>query len=233
MLVSPRTSCFLAFLFVAGVASAQTEFSADIVDLQKPGSPTLAKIYFAKDKRRIEMQVASGDGTIIMRLSQPTSAKKGSHMQVGGREDAIIMDLANRTSTILWPAQKNYAQAPLMTLTPAELYGLYAFVQPTDVDNACTEWMRRPGAEGESCRNAGRETVNGRRTVKYELSCYGEVCRLWIDRNLHALVKRETKWNSTELRNIQEGPQAPSLFDVPVGYSSRTLGGIIRPTEPQ
>jgi hypothetical protein len=46
-------------------------------------------------------------------------------------------------------------------------------------------------------------------------------------------VKRETKWNSTELRNIQEGPQPTSLFEVPVGYSSKTLGGIIRLSEPQ
>jgi hypothetical protein len=218
---------------VAGFASGQTEFSADIVDLQKPGTPTLAKIYFAKDKRRIEMQSASGDDSIIMRISQPTSTKKGVHMQVGGREDAIIMDLANRTSTILWPKQKDYAQAPLMTLTPTELYGLYAFVQPADVDNACPEWMRRKGAEGESCRKVGTETENGRSTVEYELSCYGEVCHLWIDRNLHVLVKRETKWNSTELRNIQEGPQPPGLFDVPKGYSTKTLGGVIRRTEPE
>jgi len=233
MLVLARSFYFIAFLFATGVVSAQTEFSADIVDLQRPGVPTLARIYFAKDKRRIEMSAAGGYDTIIMRISQPTATKKGVQMQVGGRGDTIIMDMANRTSTILWPEQKNYARAPLMTFTPAELYGLYAWVQPTDVDNACTEWMRRPGAKGETCRNMGRETVNGRDTVEYELSCYGEVCRLWIDRKLRALVKRETKWNSTELHNIQEGPQAPSLFDVPDGYSRGTLSGIVGPIEPQ
>jgi hypothetical protein len=116
---------------------------------------------------------------------------------------------------------------------PTELFGLYVFVQPTDVDNACAEWMRRPGAEGETCRNLGGETINGRSTVKYELSCYGELCRLWIDRSLHALVKRETKWNSTELRNIQEGPQPPSLFELPVGYRRKNIGGNIRPSWPQ
>jgi hypothetical protein len=79
----------------------------------------------------------------------------------------------------------------------------------------------------------GHETLNGHDTVKYELSCYGEVCRLWIDRKLRVLVKRESKWNSTELRNIRVEPQPPSLFDVPAGYSSTTFSGIIRPTEPQ
>jgi hypothetical protein len=52
-------------------------------------------------------------------------------------------------------------------MAPTELYGLYAFVQPTDVENACTEWIRRPGVEGETCRSLGRETINGRSAVKY------------------------------------------------------------------
>jgi hypothetical protein len=182
------------------------------VDLQKTGTPILAKVYFSKDKKPIEMQDASGDDTIIMRLVQPTADKRGTHIQAGGRGDTVIMNFAAHTSTVLYPQERSYAKDSLKNPSPTELYGLYAFVQPTDVDNACAEWMPRAGAEGETCRNLGRETINGRSAVKYELSCYGEVCRLWIDRNLHALVKRETKWNSTELRNIQEGPAAIQLI---------------------
>jgi hypothetical protein len=223
---------FAAFL-TAGIASAQPEFSAEIVDLRQAGTPTLAKVYFANDNKRIEMQDGSGEDTIIIKLAQPTVTKSGSHIQAGGRGDTIIMNFAAHTSTILFPQEKSYAEGSLKNMVPTELYGLYVFVQPTDVDNACAEWMRRPGAEGETCRNLGRETINRRSTVKYELSCYGEVCRLWIDRSLHALVKRETKWNSTELRNIQEGPQPPSLFELPVGYRRKNIGGNIRPSWPQ
>jgi hypothetical protein len=229
---TPLHTLFAAF-FVVGVASAQSEFSAEIVDLQKNGTPILAKVYFAKDKKRMEMQDASGDDTIILRLAQPTSAKAGSYIRAGGRGDAIVMNFAVRTSTVPHPRGRTYTDGSLKSLMPAELYGLYAFIEPTDVDNACSEWMRRPSANGETCRNLGRETINGRSTVKYEVSCYGEVCRLWIDRNLHALVKRETKWNSTELRNIQEGPQLYSLFEVPSGYSQENILGTIRPTVPQ
>jgi hypothetical protein len=93
--------------------------------------------------------------------------------------------------------------------------------------------MQRPSAEGETCRNLGLETINGRSTIKHELSCYGEICRLWIDRTLHALVKRETVWNSTELRNISEGPQQPSLFEIPDGSSLENIDGIIQPSYPQ
>jgi len=228
-----RISCFFIFLIAATAALAQSDFSADIVNLQKPETPGLARIYFANDKRRIEMQASGGDDTIIARLAQPTATKNGAHMQVGGGGDVIILDFATHTSTVLWPAQKAYAQGPSKSVGPAELYDLYVYVHAADPDNACAEWMQRPGSQGETCRNLGHETVNGRSTVKYELSCYGEVCHLWIDRNLHALIKRESKWNSTELRNIREEPQMPSLFEVPSDYSSTTLSGTIKPTEPQ
>jgi hypothetical protein len=223
---------FAAF-FIVGVSSAQSEFSAEIVDLQKSGTPILAKVYFAKDKKRIEMQDAAGDDTIILRLAQQTSTKAGSYIRAGGRGDAIVMNFAVHTSTVLHPRERTYNEGPLKNLMPAELYGLYAFVKPTDVDNACSEWMQRPSANGETCRNLGRETINGRSSAKYDLSCYGEVCRLWIDRTLHVLVKRETKWNSTELRNIKEEPQPSSLFEVPNGYTRENVFGTIRPTAPQ
>jgi|HubBroStandDraft_6_1064221.scaffolds.fasta_scaffold411128_2 hypothetical protein len=234
MFVRIRAVCSLAVVFAAIIASAQTEFSADIVDLRKPGIPTLAKIYFVKDKRRIEMQAAAGGDTIHLKIVDPTATKRGPHLQVGGSGDVIIMDLSAGTSTLLWPEQKQYTQESLKTLVPGELYGLYAFIEPADVDDACSEWMRRPGADGETCRKTGRETVNGFNTVKYELSCYGEICRLWIDRDLKVLVKRETKWNSTELRNLRIGPQSADLFAAPATYSSRDVfGGRIQPTDPQ
>jgi hypothetical protein len=91
-------------------------------------------------------------------------------------------------------------------MRPNDLYGLEAMVHPADVDDACPEWISAIAADGETYHKSGVEVVNGRDTVKYELPCYGETCRLWIDRRLHALVRRETKWNSTELRDIQELP---------------------------
>lgn len=170
---------------------------------------------------------AGGDDTIMAKLDRTTVAGQVVQVSIGGGGDTIILDLAAHTSAVLWPTQKTYARAK--DVRPAELYGLYASVHPAEVDNAFVEWMHRPGAEGKNCRNLGHETLNGHDTVKYELSCYGEVCRLWIDRKLRILVERESKWNSTELRNIWEGPQPPSLFEVPAGYSNTTLSGIIRP----
>jgi hypothetical protein len=78
--------------------------------LQKTGTPTLAKVYFAADKKRIEMQDASGDDKIIVKLAQPTASKRGAHLQTGGRGDTIIMNFAAHTATILFPREKNYAE---------------------------------------------------------------------------------------------------------------------------
>jgi hypothetical protein len=229
-----RALVLLALLFGAILSSAQGEFSADLVDLQQPGDPVLAKVSFGTGKRRFDMEPASGPDTIIVDLKRPTATMGGTHLRVGGSGDSIIVDLVNHTSTVLWPQEKLYHRAPYRALSPAELYGLYANVQATDVDKACDEWMKRPAAQGETCANVGKEEVNGRETVKYNLSCYGEVCHLWIDRKLRVLVKRETKWNRTELRNIREGAQPANLFEVPAGYAEKaTLNGIIRSTEPQ
>jgi hypothetical protein len=145
-------SCFFVFLLV-GAASAQSDFSAEIADVQKPGTPTLAKVYFANDKRRIEMPAASGDDSVMAKLDRTTAAGQVVHVSIGGGGDTIILDLAAHTSAVLWPTQKTYARAK--DVGPAELYGLYAYVPPADVDNACVEWMHRPGAEGRDLPELG------------------------------------------------------------------------------
>jgi hypothetical protein len=169
-----------------------------------------------------------------VRLSPPTKDKAGADLRVGGAGSAIILDLADHTSIILIPNQKAYYRGPSQRLRAPELYSLYAVVHPDNVDDACAQWMKVPAADGETCKKVGAEKVNGRSTVKYDLSCYGETCHLWIDRRLHVIVKRETKWNSTELRNIQEIPPDYTLFQVPADYTEQTVtGGVIQKNQPE
>lgn len=222
-----------SLLTLAGAGFAQSDFSADIVDLQKPGTPVLAKLSFLQDKRRLDMQPASGEGSIVAPLSAGTEGKPPAEVWLGAPARAIILNLADHTSTLLIPDQKTYHNAPTSRLKAGELYELYAIVHPGNVDDACTEWMKGPAAQRETCKKVGEEKVNGRSTVKYDLSCYGEICHLWIDRRLHVIVKRETKWNSTELRNIQEIPPDYRLFQPPPDYLERGPGGVIQQHQPQ
>jgi hypothetical protein len=84
-----RTSCFVSLMLAASSVLAQTEFSGEIVDLQKPGTPSQAKMYFAKDKIRIEPQ---------------SSGPRG-----GG---AVIMNFATQTATVLMAQQHMYMEMP-------------------------------------------------------------------------------------------------------------------------
>jgi diamine N-acetyltransferase len=199
-----RFSCFFALMLAASFGLAQSEFSAEIVDLQKPGTPTQAKIYFAKDKIRIESQ--------------------NSGPRAGG---AVIMNFATQTSTVLMAQQHMYMEMPTQTQSQRMSYAS-AFFRAGDVENACGDWQKM-GHNGSSCHKVGGETVNGRNTVKYEATnASGEVSRFWLDPKLRFPVKWQGKNSDGELRNIQEGTQPASLFEVPAGFTKMDMGGMMQ-----
>ena len=198
-----RVSCFSALMLAASFAVAQAEFSAEIVDLQKPGTPTQAKIYFAKDKMRIESQTASAHGS------------------------AVIINYATQTGSVLMAQQHMYMEMPMQAQTQRMGYAT-AFFRTGDVENACGDWQKM-GHEGSSCHKVGSDTVNGRSTVKYETTnASGDVGHFWLDPKLRFPVKWEGKSNSGELRNIQEGAQPASLFEIPAGFTKMDLGGMMQ-----
>lgn len=73
----------------------------------------------------------------------------------------------------------------------------------------------------------GSDSLNGRDTVKYEgVSKKGEKMHVWVDTKLHVVVK--TDEGGFELRNIQEGSQPASLFEVPAGYTKFDMGAMMQ-----
>jgi hypothetical protein len=197
-----RACCAFAFV-VASVALAQTEFSADIVNTQKQDA-VQAKAYFGKDKMRFESQEKTSRGA-------------------GG---AFIMDLAAHTSLVLMPEQHMYMEMPAQT---TDQRGMYYFFRSGDVENACTEWLKMPHNTGGTCRKVGSETVNGRNTIKYEgTNTSGEASAVWLDPKLRFPVKWQGKNSGGELRNIREGSQPASLFEVPSGYSKMDIGAMMQ-----
>lgn len=196
-----RVSCFCALMLAASFVVAQAEFSAEIVDLQKPGTPTQAKIYFAKDKMRIESQTASAHGS------------------------AVIINYATQTGDVVMAQQHMYMEMPMQAQSQRMGYAS-AFFQAGDVENACGDWQKM-GHQSSTCHKVGTETVNGRSTVKYETTnASGDVSHFWLDPKLRFPVKWEGKSNSGELRNIQEGAQPAGLFEIPAGFTKMDLGGM-------
>ena len=196
-----RISCFLSLIFFAGFALAQAEFSAEIVDLQKAGSSPV-KVYFIKDKMRAETQ--------------------GGGPRGGG---AIIVNFTTQMSTVLMTQQHMYMEMPAQN--QSQRLG-YTFFAAGDVENACGDWQRSVRTQGGSCHKVGSESVNGRSTVKYEtVNTNGDVHHFWLDPKLRFPVKWDGKNNSGELRNIQEGAQPASLFEVPAGFTKMDMGGMM------
>jgi len=56
---------------------------------------------------------------------------------------------------------------------------------------------------------------------------------MWLDPKLRFPVKWEGKNGSGELRNIQEGSQPSSLFEIPSGYTKFDMGAMMKQQSPQ
>lgn len=195
--------CIVALIFASYVAIAQTEFSADAVSHKQSGSTVDMKLYFGKDKMRLD------------------TAERAAEDQAVG-----IVNLSTQTVTVLMKQQHKYMEMPMQMASQRLMYN---FFRAGDVENACGDWQKIVHNQGGTCHKVGHDTVNGRNTVKYEgTNSKGESGSFWIDVRLRFPVKwQDNKDNSGgELRNIQEGPQPASLFEVPAGYTKLDMGGM-------
>jgi hypothetical protein len=198
-----RISCFVALLILANFAFAQTEFSADVVNNDR-GDKGPTKVYFGNDKMRFD-------------------AKDDSEARGGG---AVIFDLSKESWTVLMAKQHMYMEMPSKMM---ENRGMFAFFKSGDVENACSDWLKLERNKGGTCHKVGSETVNGRNTVKYEgTNASGETSSVWLDSKLRFPVKWQGKNNGGEMRNIQEGPQPASLFEIPAGYTKMDMGNMMQ-----
>jgi hypothetical protein len=198
-----RMGCAILILLAASFSLAQTELSAEMVDTQKPDHPSNGKMYFSKDKVRFE------------------SAKKDPRS--GG---SVIINLATQTTTVLMDQMHMYMEVSAQTGGQRTAYN---FFRTGDVEAACSDWMQLAQNKGGSCHKVGSETVNGRSTVKYEsTNANGDIGDVWLDPKLRFPVKWQGKNAGWELRNIQEGTQPASLFEVPAGYTKMDMGGMMQ-----
>lgn len=186
-----RLYIVVTICFVASLVFAQAEFSAEVFNDKHPESQ--AKIYFGKEKARFE------------------PGKKEAH---GG--GAVIVDMNKQSWTVLMDERQMYMEMPQQMM--GQKVG-YDFFHAQNVEDACPQWLQMSQNKGGTCHKVGNETVNGRSTVKYEgTNSKGETGMVWLDPKLRFPVKWQDKNGGGELRNIQEGSQASSLFEIPAGY---------------
>jgi hypothetical protein len=125
----------------------------------------------------------------------------------------VIFDLATQVSTMIVPSNQSY-----MVSTPGWTSPALPLFKISDPENACPDWEKALNKPG-TCSKVGDEKLEGRDTVKYRGSSKnGETGYAWVDRKLHLVIKWDGEKRGTELRNIQEGPQSASLFEIPSNY---------------
>jgi len=183
------------------------EFSADVVS-QKSDNVGMKKVYATKNKVRFEVQ--------------------GANPAMG--PTVVVFDDTQHKYIVIMAERHMYMDAPVTMVRPL----MQHFWRVDDVNDACPEWKKTAEETGTlknwgSCTKIGSDTVNGRIAVKYEgVSSKGEKGHYWLDTKLRCVVKTDEGSGGFELRNIQEGSQPSSLFEVPAGYTKFDLGGMMQ-----
>jgi hypothetical protein len=164
------------------------------------------------------MQISGGPGGQTMRGTMYFGGSKiRMEMAMGGSNQIMIVDTVNKTQIMIMPDNKMYMEMPSgaagMMKTPK--------VDVMDPANPCA------GGGATQCKRIGAETVNGYATEKWEFKQDGETWTAWIATKLRIPIKMSSASGSgTEFRNIVEGTQPASLFQVPPGYQKMDMGGM-------
>ncbi len=179
-----------SFLFLTAALYAQTDFSAGMTN-SWGGSIESDKIYVSGNKVRVE--------------SMPAGASAPS-----------VLDMSNRITRIVVANRKTYMEGP----PGVSLQRGYALFRAQDVENACDVWLKLVFRKGSTCHKVGPATVNARSAIEYEgKSPEGDPSHIWLDTKLAFPVKWDSKGGSGLLRDIQEGPQAAALFEIPADFT--------------
>jgi len=154
----------------------------------KPAGAVTTKISFKADKVRMEV------------MGQSTKSY-------------VLLNLAKRMSIMVLPDNKTYIVSP-----PGRIASSIPLVRVGNPDEACVDWANDVTKTGE-CKKLGDDDLKGRKTVKYSASAAnGDTGTVWIDRELKVPIKWDGEKGSAEMQNIQLGPQADSLFEIPTDY---------------
>jgi hypothetical protein len=185
----------LIFVVALGTTKifAQEDFSGDMVSTSQ-GNEHKSKVYATKDKMRFEPE------------------------KEGAMRGAVILNFSTHMTDVLMPERKMYMEMPQGQGPGGPQWSRDLF-RPTNLDDACSEWVKLPQNQGGTCKNLGSETVNGRSTVKFEgTNSKGETGYAWIDKKIAFPIKWQGKNDTWEMQNIKEGSQPASLFEIPSDY---------------
>jgi hypothetical protein len=98
---------------------------------------------------------------------------------------------------------------------------------PVDLSDPCRQWQDMAKLAGATdrgdpwrCERVGQDSIDGRGVVVYRaISSPGRDILGWIDPNLKFPLRIQTEDGTiVDVKNIDEGPQAANLFEIPPGF---------------
>jgi hypothetical protein len=147
---------------------------------------------------------------------------------------SLIIDSEAHSVFLLVPEKKSYVES---TELAVDLSHGASIFRPRDPSNPCAEWIElvRKHFEVElRCRKIRDEILDGRKTENWEGSATpeGGWGNIWYDPKLHFVIKlrsypKRANLEGYDLGEIQEGPQADALFDLPADYVRMSLADLV------
>ena len=195
-------------VLICGALAHAQGFSAVLVDSSVPiAPPQHIPVNSQGDKMRMEM----------------------SDLESPGSSATALIDFAKHSAIIVLPAQHIYLDATASGFAKKIDWQLF---RPQSGDDAGATWTQIPAQKKTSvvCKKVGVEAVNGRTAYKYEASGFGGIRDgfLWVDQNLHVLLKIDAAETHLVMQDPREGQQAASLFEIPPGYQQVSFAGMIQ-----
>jgi hypothetical protein len=202
----------LATACLATSAAAQaTSFSADMVMTMSGKAAEQAKEMAAKTGRPMPLT-----HTMKVRVS---GTKFRYEVNEGPLPGVVFSDLGveDGKAYMLQPSRKTYSEIPA-DKNRKNSNELAQFLRVGG--DICKLTTRYP-----TCKRLDKTSVAGRPCQRYEaVRSDGRKETLCVDETLRFPLQVVGEGSTTELRNIEVGPQDPSLFKVPAGYTKTNLG---------
>jgi hypothetical protein len=141
----------------------------------------------------------------------------------------FLIEPAANIADFVRPAQRVFMEA-------RQSSRLAQILIPVDPDAPCRQWQTVAAVtkfsgprEAWQCTASGKERVDGRDTVRYlAVAPDGHPYDIWIDPTVKFPVKIRAEVHAViTVTDIQEGPQPPTAFEIPAGFSKFNPQGLI------
>lgn len=223
------------------------EFSADAFQMtpQTRQWQPVGKMYVGKDKLRLEASRGNQSQIMIVDTDQHVSyiinPAERTYMEIKGAQGVPMLASVPMPDDPSSPCKQGKMECKKvgdeqMNGAPVEKWEFA--VKQKGESLKSTQWLDRgrhmalrqefPGNQVIERKLAGKDKIDGREVEKWEVTAkHGNQTQQsteWVDPQLHVALKQEHgQGQVTELRNIKEGPQPASLFEVPQGYQKRAM----------